>query len=188
MTCIIGAKSGHGTILMAGDSAAVSVSCHSIMGRSDEKVFVKGPFVFGYTSSFRMGQLLRYKLTVPEQKKNQEDYEYMVTTFIDAVRECFTEGGYLKKENNKEQGGFFLVGYKGELYYVESDLQIGRPSTPYHATGSGADVALGAVHALWNNTDTNPEAILREALEASEEFNITVRRPFLIVEGAREDG
>ena len=62
MTCIA-AITEKGKVYMGGDSAGVSG--YDITIRADEKVFKNGQCVFGFTSSFRMGQLLCYKFKVP---------------------------------------------------------------------------------------------------------------------------
>ena len=156
MTCIVAVRNKEtNNVLIGGDSAGVGWN-HSLTVRSDEKVFTVGPFIMGFTGSFRMGQLLRFTLKVPEQKEEQSDYEYMVTTFIDAVRECLSKGGWLTKKDDVEQIGQFLVGYKGTIYDVQSDLQVGIPSHPYSAVGCGEALALGALfvaHAALNNEE-----------------------------------
>ena len=59
MTCIIGLVAD-GRVYLGGDSAAV----HGWTRRRTRlrKVFRKGPFLVGYTTSFRMGQLLEHQL------------------------------------------------------------------------------------------------------------------------------
>jgi len=86
MTCIVGFIDKNNDVYIGGDSAGVSgLEIHE---RKDVKVFHTGNFLIGYTSSYRMGQLLRFKLKVEDQKPSQSDYEYMCTNFIDAVRKC----------------------------------------------------------------------------------------------------
>jgi hypothetical protein len=63
VTCIVGFTDGN-EVSIGGDSAGVGG--WDLTVRADEKVFVLGEFVFGCTTSFRMGQLLRYKLTSQE--------------------------------------------------------------------------------------------------------------------------
>ena len=60
MTCIVGMVDGQGTVYIGADSLAAGGYQKTI--RKDAKVFTNGIAVMGYTSSFRMGQLLRYKL------------------------------------------------------------------------------------------------------------------------------
>lgn len=99
MTCIVGLVD-KGKVYIGGDSAGVN-SFWDLTIRADSKVFINGPFIMGFTSSFRMGQLLRYKLKTPSRFKNdgtqKEIYEYMVTDFVDAVRQCLKDGGYASK-------------------------------------------------------------------------------------------
>jgi hypothetical protein len=130
----------------------------------------------GFTTSFRMGQLLRYKLAPPAQTVHQNDMEYMVTSFIDACRTCFSQNGFGDKDASI--GGNFLVGYKGKLYNIEADYQVGVPKAPFDAVGCGSDLALGALYA----TDgMKPEARLNAALAAASTFSAGVSPPFTIL-------
>ena len=178
MTCIVGLEHA-GVVYIGGDSAGVAGL--SISSRADGKVFTNGPMAFGFTTSFRMGQLLRYALKVPFQQPDETDDQYMVTTFVNEVRKCLKDGGYAKKENEAEQGGQFLVGYKGRLYCLDSDYQVGRSRHPYDAVGCGQDIALGAMHALHQKGVANAAEAIRAALLAAEEFSAGVRAPFEIV-------
>jgi hypothetical protein len=173
MTCIVGLVHG-GDVYIGGDSAGVAGL--SITIRSDEKVFGNGPFVFGFTTSFRMGQLLRYKLAPPAQTVHQNDMEYMVTSFIDACRQCFSQNGFGDKDATI--GGNFLVGYHGKLYNIESDYQVGIPKLPFDAVGCGSELALGAMFAT---EGMPPEDRVNAALAAASTFSAGVAPPFIIL-------
>jgi ATP-dependent protease HslVU (ClpYQ) peptidase subunit len=177
MTCIVGLVHD-GAVWMGGDSAAAAGWDLTI--RSDSKVFVTGPFVMGFTTSFRMGQLLRYALEVPEQSRKVDDHAFMVTTFIDAVRDALKKGGYAKKENETESGGTFLVGYRGALYQIDSDYQVAIAVHPFAAVGCGAQVAHGS---LFSTVDLPPRERVQRALEAAETFSAGVRGPFHVLQG-----
>ncbi|MFD9948780.1 hypothetical protein ACFWYW_46985 [Nonomuraea sp. NPDC059023] len=173
-----------GLVILGGDSAG-SAGWH-LRIRADRKVFTNGPYVFGFTSSFRMGQLLRYALTPPEP-----DYDdlprFMVTTFVDAVRTCLKDGGHARKESERENGGTFLVGVGGRLFEVEDDYQVAEHEDGYAAIGCGAATVLGALHATAPLGMAADERLLR-ALEAAERFSNGVRGPFhSVVGGARPD-
>lgn len=173
MTCIVGLVH-EGDVYIGGDSAGIAGLSLSI--RSDEKVFGNGPFIMGFTTSFRMGQLLRYKFAPPAQTVHQDDMEYMVTSFIDACRQCFSGNGFGDKEAT--HGGNFLVGYKGKLYNIEGDHQVGLPKAPFDAVGCGSDLALGAMYAT---EGLNPEERIRLALSAASCFSAGVSPPFTIL-------
>lgn len=175
MTCICAAVVD-GTVYMGGDSAGIAGL--SITIRDDPKVFTNGPFVFGFTSSFRMGNLLRFKFCPPQQNVHQDDMEYMVTDFVDSLRRCFSQNGFGDKEATI--GGTFLVGYKGILYTVESDYQVGLPSLQYDAVGCGADLALGSLHTT-AALKIDPEKRIVMALEAATTFSAGVAPPFIVV-------
>lgn len=179
MTCIAAVKTDDG-VWMAGDSAGVGGL--SIVTRSDKKVFVKkdivgNEFGFGFTSSFRMGQLLQYNLNIPPLPESADIHEYMVTTFVPALRACLKEGGYTTIENSSERGGTFLVAVKGRLFYIDEDFQVGENMPSYSACGCGIDLALGALFAT-EGLEMDVKKRLHIALSAAQEFSAGVRAPF----------
>ncbi len=175
MTCIVGIVHKN-KVYIGGDSAGVAGL--DVIIRADSKVFTNKDFVFGFTSSFRMGQLLRYSFVPPAHKEHQDVYEYMVTKFVNQVRKCFHAGGYGKKNNEVESGGTFLVGYSGRLFSIQNDYQVAESSLPYDAVGCGQSYALGS---LFATKLKEPKARIRLALSAAEQFSGGVRGPFRIV-------
>jgi ATP-dependent protease HslVU (ClpYQ) peptidase subunit len=175
MTCIVGLVD-KGKVYIGGDSAGVGD--YNLTVRADEKVFINEDFIMGFTSSFRMGQLLRYKFKKPYHFPNVSDDEYMVTTFVDAVRDCLKQGGYARNNSGEESGGTFLVGYNGNLYAIYDDYQVAKFKDGFAAVGSGSQIALGS---LYSTDGKEPEERIRLALEASERFNAAVRSPFVIL-------
>lgn len=185
MTCIVGLEED-GVVYIGGDSAGVD-SGWGLTVRADEKVFIRersgDPWIFGFCGSFRMGQLLRYTLELPEPETGDDLYEFMVTKFVDAVRFCLTNGGALYSKNGREEGGTFLVGYRGQLFCVEEDMQVGRSVAPFVAIGCGDHLATGAMHAL-HGYDTSPKKKITAALKAAEQYSAGVRGPFVILDSS----
>jgi len=178
MTCIVGFKTDN-NVYIGCDSAGVSG--RDIVIRADEKIFKNGDFIFGFTSSFRMGQILRYNFTPPKRKENITDDEYLYDDFINEVIKIFKKNGYAKVDSNQVEGGVFLFGYKNELYYVGSDFQIGKSIKDYESVGCGDNYALGCLYAL-EDSNTPVETKIKRALESAEEFSTGVRRPFRIID------
>lgn len=177
MTCIVGISNGT-TVFLGGDSA--SVGGLDISRTLHPKVFKNGPYIMGYTSSFRMGQLLEFgSLPNPSKQDCANLYRFMVTKFVPAIRKIFKEGGYLKVENDVEEGGTFLVGLKGELFVVDEDFQVQQKPEHFYACGCGESYALGAMFAA---NDVPPRERLRIALEAAESYSAGVRSPFHFVQ------
>lgn len=180
MTCIVGIiDKKTNKVIIGGDSAGVSGLDITI--RSDPKVFKNKGFVFGCTSSFRMIQLLRFSFKPPAVKR-KDLYEYMCTDFIDAVRKCFKDGGYLQKyDTGDEKGGAFLVAYKNRLFFVDNDFQVGEPTVGYDACGCGEDFAKGVLFAQ-DGQKVSADKKLLNALNAAEFLSGGVRRPFVFAE------
>ena len=178
MTCIVGWVENN-KVTIGGDSAGVKG--YSITIRADEKVFIKEGMVFGFTTSFRMGQLIRYSLKIPEQSRKIEDYEYMCSDFIDALIKCFKDKGYAKIKDSTVRGGTFLVGYKGKLYNVCGDFQVGKAIKNFDACGCGEEYALGALEST-KDIEMKPKERIKKALEVAVEFSGGVRPPFTIME------
>ena len=174
MTCIVGLVDKK-SVWIGGDSAGSNG--YQIRIRKDTKVFQIGDFLIGYTTSFRMGQLLRFS-TPPKHDDKSEPYHFMVNTFVPWLRDLFRSGGFLTIENNVERGGFFLVGFANRLFAIEADFQVAEQSIGFHAVGSGDDVALGS---LWSTKGMEPRKRLLTALKASTEFCSGVRPPFKIL-------
>lgn len=175
MTCIVGIVD-EDKVYIGGDSAGVAGL--NLWVRADLKVFNIGEFVFGFTSSFRMGQLLQYSFT-PPKIGNGDLMKYMATDFVDAVRETLKAGGYAQIDKNVEKAGAFLVGVRGRLFSIEDDYQVGETICGYNAVGCGASFALGSL-ATTEGQDLPPKQKVRIALEAAEKFSAGVSKPFTI--------
>lgn len=173
MTAIVG-FAARGKVWIGGDSAGVAGL--DLVVRADPKVFRVGEFLIGFTSSFRMGQLLRFKFAPPAHAAGVDDYRYLCTDWIDAVRACLRDGGYAKNESGEEHGGVFLFGYRGKLYQVCGDFQVGEPADGLASCGCGEAYAIGALAVATGS----PAAKVRKALEVAARFSAGVRGPFVI--------
>ena len=134
----------------------------------------------GFTTSFRMGQILRHHLSLPTPLEGEENYAYMVKQFIPAVKEVLASHGFERSINGRDEGGTFLAGYRGGLYLIDSDFQVGTVENPYQAIGCGDDLVLGAFYAL-SFYEMTPEERITTALEAAAEFSAGVRGPFTVL-------
>ena len=174
MTCIVGIAS-HGIVYMGADSAGSDGWAEQVV--ATPKLFKRGPFLIGYTTSFRMGQLLQHWLDVPERTPGQAPVDYMVRIFVEEARRVFRERGFAKIEHNQEEGGEFLVGYGGRLFHIGTDFHVLEFGQGFMACGKGYLVALGALHAL-QRQQVGPRPAILAALHAASEISEAVRPPF----------
>lgn len=178
MTCIVGISDGS-RVFMGGDSAGVA-SDFSISIRRDRKVFRNGPFLMGFTTSFRMGQILEHRFEPPTLPSRPAGlFRYMCSDFIDGARKALRDGGFATVENEVETGGSFLVGVLGRLFSVGPDFQVGESAAGFDACGCAQDVALGHMWATRGVADHRARVL--GALEAAEGLSAGVRRPFVVL-------
>lgn len=185
MTCIVG-WCDQNQMVMGGDSAGVGN--YHLMLRGDPKVFSlkqkeSSDVLIGFTSSFRMGQLLM-NMEVPQDSGGNsaaDTFGFMVNKFIPEVRKVLKEGGFAHVEDNQEEGGTFLVGYRGHLFEIEEDYQVGVPLSPFYSVGCGAPYALGAMDILHQSSaKKDPTKMVQMALAVAERHNAGVRGPFRV--------
>lgn len=179
MTCVVALRHD-GRIYMGADSAGVG-GWYSRQNRMDPKIYRVGEMLIGFTTSFRMGQLLGYSLSVPHHHPDVAIEKYMATTFINAVRECLKGGGWAEKDKEQEKGGNFLVAYKGRIFEIQRDYQVAESADAFNAVGCGQDLALGSLHTSQGWT-LKPRDRVEIALEAAAAFSAGVHPPFKIEE------
>lgn len=190
MTCILALEyviENQSRVIMGGDSALVSG--YDFFQTNESKVFINGDFIMGCAGNHRFGQILRYDFKPPENINDwkdrtcfmPEDMEYMVSKFIPSLRICLKDAGFMKVDNNKETApeGWALIGYRGKIYSLYSDLQISSMVEKSRAIGVGADYALGALAAL--SSGIEPSQRILQALEISGQFCTGVRGPYNVM-------
>jgi ATP-dependent protease HslVU (ClpYQ) peptidase subunit len=176
MTCIVGIEHGRGVTI--GVDSLASTDDVTVL-RDDPKLFRVGPYLIGSSGSVRTTQLLQHAFK-PPRPDIRDLHRFMVTDFVDALRECLSIGDALRYESQvAAMPGAFLVGVAGSVYAVEGDLQVGRLAYGYNTVGSGEPFALGSLHTT-ATMDIGPVRRVRLALAAAAEHNPFVRAPFTI--------
>lgn len=173
MTCIVAIETADG-VWMGGDRAGSNR--YTIHAQDASKTFTNGPLLIGYTTSFRMGQILQYALTVPSHTLTWDVDRWVATDLMKAIREAYTEHGWDRLTENVAQGGNFLAAVAGRCYEIQSDYSFTRRTSGEYAVGSGEDHAFGSLHSTRDWDDA--AARVTAALEAAAEHVTTVCGPF----------
>jgi ATP-dependent protease HslVU (ClpYQ) peptidase subunit len=176
MTVIV-AVEHEGDVYLGADS--VAASGWDKTARRDPKAFLLGDAVIGFTSSYRMGQIIRFHMDGPQAEDGEDEFEALGRRWIPKLREALAKHGYTKIENTREEGGQFIVGWRGRVFSVESDFQIREHADGFGAVGCGSPYALGALHAAGID---DPEQRILVALEAAARFSNGVGAPFVVIE------
>lgn len=179
MTCIIGLKCD-GDVYIGGDSLA-SDSNGFCSTYKDPKVFYKRDFVFGYSGSYRVGQIIQYDFDIPIHPHELSDMGYLVGVFIPALQLKLEER---KATHNSDQGleaadnSSLLIAYKKEIYCLHSDFQLENNVDNIVSIGCGSTIALGCMYAL---EDMSPINRINKSLEIVSKLNIGVKGPFTVL-------
>lgn len=169
MTCIIGfIDKSKRKMVIAGDR--MGSNGHSGSPVNKPKVFQRGKVLFGYTTSFRFGQILEHHLTIPKDKRDSP-YEFMVLDLVPKIRKVLEQHKYSSTDEKGISGTAILM-YKGFVYTLQEDWSV-LEYTDYQATGSGEDVASGALIALRDIPMSNKERA-NIALDAAAEVIVSV--------------
>jgi len=178
MTCIVGIEHGN-TVFVGGDSAATGGDLSQRV-IADKKVFVIGEFAFGVCGLPKVMDALRFNIKFPQQVKGTDDRQYIASEFIPTFKAGLQKEGcvLVHKEHGEYFQGAILVGYRAKLYHVEANFQVITSAYGFDAVGSGANIAIGSLHAT---KSLSPKKRILQALEASAINNAGVRPPFAIV-------
>jgi ATP-dependent protease HslVU (ClpYQ) peptidase subunit len=190
LTCVVGfIDKEKGVTYIGADS--LGSNGYSKTVRNDKKLFKlkdTPEAILGYTSSYRMGQLLMYADNLIDElsiKNDKINHEYLVTRFIPNIITLFEKGGYSRNNSGEKEGGVFLLGYKDSLYKIEADFQVGISSDNYNATGCGEEYALGSLKTT-ENMDFTPVERIHLALQSASKFSVGVAPPYYII-NTRDD-
>jgi ATP-dependent protease HslVU (ClpYQ) peptidase subunit len=190
MSCIVGVAQ-NGEVWMGGDSA---LTCgDSLTRRKEPKVFRKFfptdqtsanqtsaacTMLIGCAGSVRVLQLAQYELELPARNDEISPMKYLVSHFVPAWRECLKQHGAMGESKNTEEAAaqsVFLIGFRGGIFYLDCDFNIYEPEWGFDASGSGCEVAMGALHATQKML---PEFRVRAALGAAADCIQSVCAPF----------
>lgn len=189
MTCVVGFVE-NGVTYIGADS--LGSNSYSKVIRTDKKVFKlkdTPKAILGFTSSFRMGQILMYSKGLLDEVDILNDsinHEILVNKFIPNIINVLEKGGYSKISDNEKKGGIFLFGYKDKLFKIESDYQVGISKDNYDACGCGEDFALGSLKTT-EDMKLSPVERIHKALQAASKFSVGVGAPFYIINTLNDD-
>ncbi len=167
MTCIVGIEYD-GKVLLGGDIQGTG--WNSKVVHTQPKVFNKSGVIFGYTTSYRFGQILEHGLTNPVVPEDDaEVYRWLITVLIPEMRNALKTHGY-------EGGGNCLIGVKNQLWELQDDFSVIRSTLGYASVGSGTEYAIGSVFTALHirrglpKTLTAAKTIVKNAIMAAGTF------------------
>lgn len=175
MSIALGAAE-NGKICIGADTLGIYENGEFIK-RKDKKIFKIGDrFLVAYTGSFRIGQKIKYAFSPPIQDDDMNDHAYLCTFFIEELKELLAD------EYQEEWS--IIIGYRGNIYTIQSDFQVSFPEDGYDAQGAGYQYALAAYKLLTKYSDLSLKERIERSLNITSSFSYVIRPPFNIeIEG-----
>lgn len=195
MTCIVGLVED-GTIYLGGDSAVSTAN--GLMIKSFPKVYKRGEFLIGGAGRMVISQIMSHVATIPPVYEDQDNFDYIVNTFMPCFRDAVKEVGQMREVEGKEHTeNEFILGFRGHLYIIGTDLSVLEPLDGYCSIGSGSVHALGSLYTtesrdgdelsivsgdvVIRGIEWHPEVRIRLALEAAAKYDEYVSPPFEVI-------
>lgn len=171
MTTIIGLVHA-GKAYMGCDSQTTHGWAKTIRPEKDQKIIRRDGFLIGCSGNTRLIDLVKAQLQIPS--------DACIPALVEAMRKCFDEHGFLKKDSPQEFDGGCLVICNGELHHIANDFSTSTYADGFYAIGTGSDFALGALAVL--DFRRNPKKTIRRALEVAAKFDMGSSGPFYVEE------
>jgi ATP-dependent protease HslVU (ClpYQ) peptidase subunit len=141
MTCIVGVETTD-SVYIGGDIQGTGWNSKVI--HTQPKVFKKGGVVFGYTTSYRFGQLIEHSVPDPVVPEDDDQvYRWLVMTLIPSIKDTLKDAGW-------DEGGQCLIGIKNQLWELQGDWSVLRSTNGYKSVGSGTEYATGSLFTSFN--------------------------------------
>ena len=162
MTCIVGIEDQRNQVVYIGGDLQ-GTGLNKTVNHTQSKVFSRNGVLFGFTGSYRFGQILEHDLDTPFEPRNRDQvYKWLVTTLVPSIKEALYRGGCDDKNN-------CLIGVCGELWELQDDFSVLRSVNGYYAIGSGEEYAKGSIQTDLKHQGVNVDydSVVRNAIEVA---------------------
>lgn len=151
MTTIIGVQYHDYSELVA-DSLVSDDSGRTWIHPDMTKINRRGDFLIAGSGEVSPCDIAQHVWNPPKltdvDKKNI--YHFMIRKAMPSLRECLKANGYNFDEADTKDTSSrfqFIMSVNGQLFDIGDDLSVMRSADGFYGVGSGAQIALGALHA-----------------------------------------
>lgn len=179
MTTIVGIQ-GDFFALICADSRVADVDENGYatqvvtMREGSGKIVVNGRYIIGAAGDVRAINILHHAFQPPAVAPNLKGKkldQFFTVKFIPALRECFEQHGYAmpdndRKEHMAEMGSSVIVAVNNTIYTIEGDYAWHSDVAGIYAIGTGAQYAMGSLHALMGRGRPSLQSARKHALKS----------------------
>jgi hypothetical protein len=144
------------------------------------KVFSKKGVVFGYTTSYRFGQLIEHVVPDPVVPNDESEiYRWLIAVLIPDIKKVLKEAEY-------DKGGNCLIGIKSQLWEMQDDFSVLRSVKGFNSCGSGYEYAVSSMQTNMSlsgipKNDTAAREAIKLAIQTAGTFSPSVGTDCTIV-------
>lgn len=148
------------------------------------KIIENNGILIAGSGAGRGSNLLQFGWKPPKPKLSEDLDVFMTKRFIPSMRKLFIDAGYDMKEDGDSAAhdSQFIVSIRGILYPIFEDYSWDRDTRGIYYSGSGGDIAIGAMEALNVSRVTSASAaekIIKKAIEISTKWDIYSSGPII---------
>lgn len=165
----LAAIQGDGWAVIGCDSRA-SDDSGRYMDLATHKIVNNNGILIAVSGASRGGNIAQFGWKAPKPRVNEDLDKWMTTIFIPALRKAFQDAGYEGKDDGAaaEHDSSLIVAVRGVIYPIFEDYSWDREARNVYYSGSGGDIALGALEAMNFSKITSPQVAKKTLTKAIE--------------------
>lgn len=182
MTTLV-AIQGDGWSVLGCDSRSSDESGRP-MDMATHKIVENNGILIAGSGAGRGSNIMQFGWKAPRPTAGVNLDFWVTQTFIPAMRKVFIDAGYDMKEDGDAAAhdSSFLISVKGVIYPIFEDYSWDRDTRGVYYSGSGGDIALGALEAQAVQRLTKPELVekaVRKAISIAGQWDIYTAEPII---------
>jgi ATP-dependent protease HslVU (ClpYQ) peptidase subunit len=172
----LAAIQGDGWAVIGCDSRA-SDDGGRYMDLATHKIVENNGILVAVAGASRGGNIAQFGWKPPYPRANEDLDMFMTNKLIPSLRKAFQDAGYEGKEDGTAAGhdSNLIIAVRGVIYPIFEDYSWDREARNIYYSGSGGDIAVGALEVLNYQKIKSPEVaekILYRAIEAAIKHDI----------------
>lgn len=177
MTVLCAVRDGK-TVALAADSQTSTGNLVMNLGEKIWRTTTGGAdWLLAGTGKVRIAQVVRYQFSPPHGDET-DLMRYLVTTFVPALRTVLAGANVEYKLNEvTSTDAAFIAARHGRIFSISHDYCVVEHSADRWASGSGMELALGAMHASSAKT---PADIAHAGVAAAIEYDLHCAGPIQV--------
>jgi ATP-dependent protease HslVU (ClpYQ) peptidase subunit len=149
------------------------------------KIIENNGILIAGSGAGRGSNILQFGWKAPKPTATEDLDIFVTQKFIPQMRQAFIDAGYDMKEDGDAAAhdSSFLISIRGTIYPIFEDYSWDRDTRGIYYSGSGGDIALGALEAFNIKALTKAESVekvVRKAIQIASQWDIYTAEPIVI--------